>query len=109
VRQRAARYGTIGAPKSNAGNRTVPIPPATLNALREWKLQCPRGKLNLVFPNGRGNVEVLSNIVNRGLMPTLVKADVVDTNGKAKYSGMHALRHYFASWCANRKADGGLE
>jgi hypothetical protein len=42
-------------------------------------------------------------------MPTLVKADVVDTNGKAKYSGMHALRHYFASWCANRKADGGLE
>jgi integrase len=28
---------------------------------------------------------------------------------KAKYPGLHSLRHYFASWCANRKADGGLE
>jgi integrase len=22
---------------------------------------------------------------------------------------MHALRHFYASWCINRKADGGLE
>jgi CheY-like chemotaxis protein len=28
---------------------------------------------------------------------------------KAKYTGMHALRHFHASWCINRKADGGLE
>lgn len=27
----------------------------------------------------------------------------------AKYTGLHALRHWFASWCINRKADGGLE
>jgi integrase len=27
---------------------------------------------------------------------------------KAKYGGLHALRHFFASWCINRKADGGL-
>ena len=26
-----------------------------------------------------------------------------------KYSGFHALRHWYASWCINRKADGGLE
>jgi integrase len=27
----------------------------------------------------------------------------------AKYTGLHSLRHFFASWCINRKADGGLE
>jgi integrase len=26
-----------------------------------------------------------------------------------KYKGLHSLRHFFASWCINRKADGGLE
>ncbi len=26
----------------------------------------------------------------------------------AKYQGMHTLRHFFASWCVNRPADGEL-
>ena len=30
-------------------------------------------------------------------------------NGGPKYSGLHALRHFFASWFINRKRDGGLE
>lgn len=29
-------------------------------------------------------------------------------DGKAKYTGLHALRHFYASWCINRPADGGL-
>jgi integrase len=111
VRQRADRYCRIGAPKSAAGERTVPIPPATLNALREWKLACPRkdGALLYVFPSGTGSVETLSNIVRRGVQPLWVKAGIVDAKGMAKYPGLHSLRHYFASWCANRKSDGGLE
>ncbi|MFL5259189.1 MAG: site-specific integrase, partial [Hyphomicrobiales bacterium] len=36
-----------------------------------------------------------------------------DVNGKpilkAKYTGLHALRHFYASWCINRRQDGGLE
>jgi integrase len=28
---------------------------------------------------------------------------------RAKYTGMHSLRHFFASWCINRRADSGLE
>ena len=28
---------------------------------------------------------------------------------KAKYTGLHCLRHFYASWCINRRADGGLE
>ena len=26
-----------------------------------------------------------------------------------KYTGMHALRHFYASWCINPKSAGGLE
>ncbi|SJM28988.1 tyrosine-type recombinase/integrase [Mesorhizobium delmotii] len=131
VHQRADRFNEIGQPKSEAGERTVPAPPIVINTLREWKLVCPKrptGKLDdngelimqleLVFPNGLGKVESLANIINRGLMPAQVAAGVVvdtgekDADGKpimkARYTGMHCLRHFFASWCINRVADGGL-
>ena len=29
-------------------------------------------------------------------------------DGKAKYTGLHSLRHFYASWLINRKEDGGL-
>ena len=44
VRQRADRYLNVGKPKSEAGERTIPLPPMVLNALREWKLQCPKAR-----------------------------------------------------------------
>jgi integrase len=28
---------------------------------------------------------------------------------RAKYPGLHALRRFYASWCINRRVDGGLE
>lgn len=108
VHQRADRFNKIGAPKSRAGERTIPAPPIVINALREWKLACPKGEMGLVFPNGRGNVESLANIRNRGLIPAQIEARVVDANGRAKYPGLHCLRHFYASWCINRKEDGGL-
>ncbi len=103
VHQRADRFNAIGPPKTDAGERTVPLPPMVVNTLREWKLKCPKkdGKLELVFPNGEGNVEWHTNLVLRGLQPTPIKAGVVDTKGKAKYTGLHALRHFYASWCAS--------
>ncbi len=58
VRQRADCYSAIGSPKSEAGERTVPLTPTVFNTLREWKLACPKGKLDLVFPTGKGNVEI---------------------------------------------------
>jgi integrase len=56
VRQRADRYGVIGKPKSAAGHRTVPLGPMVLNVLREWKLACPKGEHNLVFPTPSGGL-----------------------------------------------------
>src|SRR5262249_31180058 len=54
VRQRADRYGVIGNPKSKAGHRAVPLPSQVVQALREWKLQCPKGT-GLVFPAVSGD------------------------------------------------------
>ena len=131
VRERADRFDEMGRPKSEAGERTVPLSPIIANTLREWKLVCPKrdsgrqdaaGKpimeVDLVFPNGRGRVESRANIVRRGLWETQLRAGVcvdsgeLDEHGKsvmvAKYKGLHAVRHFYASWCINRTQDGGL-
>lgn len=137
VRQRVDEYGVIGPPKSEAGERTVPIPPIAINTLKEWKLACPRRKtglvddngkevmeLHYVFPNGSGNTESHGNVINRGLIPAMVKAGIAvpkldkarnivrDKDGNAvltgKYTGLHALRHFYASWLMNRPQNGGL-
>jgi integrase len=107
VRQRADKFNAIGKPKSAAGERDVPMPPLVVNTLREWKLACPRGELGLVFPNGAGKVESLPNIVQRGFIPCQIAAGVTQADG-AKYTGLHTLRHFYASWCINRPQDGGL-
>ena len=101
MRQRADRFNRIGPPKTTAGSRTVPLPPMLVKELREWKLRCPKSALGLAFPNGSGNVEAHPNIIERGLKPTLVAAGVTTKDGEAKYPGLHALRHFYASWCAN--------
>jgi integrase len=81
--------------------------PFVVNTLREWKLACPKGEGGLVFPTSTGQVDHHKNIL-RALAPVMVKAGLVDGSREPKY-GLHALRHFFASWCINRKADGGLE
>ena len=53
VRQRADRYSAIGKPKSESGERTVPLTPIVVNTLREWKLACPKSEAGLVFPSTR--------------------------------------------------------
>ena len=106
VTQRADKWRKIGPPKSHAGKRSVPLAPVVVNTLREWKLACPKGDAGLVFPNGLGKVELLSNIYRRGLAPIQVAKGLTvetgrkDVDGKpilrAKY-GIHTLRHAAAS------------
>jgi integrase len=122
VCQRANLWGKIGPPKSEAGDREIPMSPMVVNALREWRLACPRlkladgaeeGRLWLVFPNGNGNVESHANIENRGFYALQLAAAITklhpeekneDGNPtmKPKY-GLHALRHFFASWAIEQE------
>lgn len=107
VRERADMYHQIGSPKSEAGERTIPIGPQVVNTLKRWRLKCPPGEMGLVFPTRTGKVQSLSNIIRRGLIPLMQKAGVVDKHGNAKYSGMHSFRHFYASLLINPKDQGG--
>jgi integrase len=106
VRQRADRYNVIGALKSKAGHRVVPLGPLVLNVLREWKLACPRGEHRLVFPTASGRI-ANHNHLRRALKATVRAAGLVDPRGQPKYAGLHALRHFYASWCINSVDRGG--
>jgi integrase len=122
VRQRADRYNAIGEPKSKAGHRTVPLGPVLLNVLREWKLRCPRSEQGLVFPHRNGGIRRHNDIVRAfakigraaGVTVPVLNEEGKpgqDENGKPivapKYTGLHALRHFYASWCINLKDRGG--
>jgi integrase len=112
VCQRADKFLKIDKPKSTAGTRTVPIGPFMVNTLKEWRLACPKGPLDLAFPTAAGGVATYNDIVRSGFRPAQIRAGVVKTDAagkrKAKYR-FHSLRHRFASWCINRRVDGGLE
>jgi integrase len=109
VRQRADRYSTIGPLKSVSSRRSVPLLPMVVNALREWRLAGPRNQSDLVFPSSGGRPMTLPTIVRSVWHPVQIAAGVVAADGGAKYPGLHALRHFYASWSINRRADGGLE
>ncbi|GLS35372.1 site-specific integrase [Mesorhizobium tianshanense] len=125
VTQRADAYGKLGSPKSSSGIRTLPIGDKLIAELREWKLACTSRKL--VFPSlprevdstlQRDNVMNHANIIKDWLHPAQISAGVtvktseVDDEGNPivapKYTGLHALRHYYASYCINAKEDHGL-
>jgi integrase len=107
VRQRADRFNAIGTPKSETSVRKIGFDSRVTAALKEWKLACPKGEADLVFPTAAGMVEHHKNML-RGLDTVMTTARVVNKHGAPKYA-LHAMRHFFASWCLNRKADGGRE
>ena len=86
----------MGKPKSRSGRRSIPMAPLVVSTLEEWQGRCPKGDLDLVFPNGAGKVENHSNIHNRVLVPLLIECGIVDGAGRPKFS-FHALRHAAAS------------
>src|SRR5258708_1074393 len=125
IHHRADKYGTSDAAKREGGERVIPLLPGVVKALREWRVECPKGPLDLVFPTDAGGVESHWAMIGKGLHAAQLAGGVCtivkDAAGKVmlspdgdpvrevKYTGLHALRHFFASWCINRKADGGLE
>jgi len=106
VRQRADRYGVLGRPKSRAGQRAIPLGPMAVNALKAWRLAS--SSKDLVFPTRTGQPIDHSNLLRRMFAPAQIAAGVGTADSRPKYS-LHALRHFYASWCINRRVDGGLE
>jgi integrase len=99
VRRRVDRFNNFGPPKSEAGTRDIPLSPLLVTTLKAWKLACPKGELDLVFPTGAAGVESHSNLLSRVFWPIQVAAGVtkiVDGQPDAKFS-LHALRHAAAA------------
>lgn len=88
VYQRADAKGKIGAPKSKAGFRKIPLPLSAITALIEWKKVCPSSELDLVFPNKTGRP-----LSHRIMIKHLVTPFVPD----GMSIGMHGFRHAAAS------------
>src|SRR5262249_31533029 len=94
VRQRADAWLTIGAPKSKAGARDIPLAPIVLNALRQWKLESANSEYG--FANSAGGLRRTSRIYERCWTPLQIKSGLVTSEGEPKY-GFHKLRHAAAS------------
>jgi integrase len=112
VVERADRYNVMGATKSDHSNRTVPLADVVVDALKEWTRRASNGTVKLlhpgdyVFPAQRAKTLSLQTMVASGLEPAVRAAKLFNADGKPKYTGFHSLRHFYASWCINRKPDG---
>jgi integrase len=106
IRQRADRYNRLGSLKSSAAARTIPIGPMVANALREQRLACAKGAADLVFPDRFGAVKPHATI-HEAFCMVQVRVGLATRPRQPKY-GLHALRHFFASWCLNPRAASGL-
>ena len=105
VRQRADFLNRMGPPKSEAGNRDVPMSPMVLNTLKAWKLACPTTPLNIVFPSENGAIHSNSNIHKQCWGPLQRTLGLIEDTGpdpagnpisRPRYM-FHALRHAAAS------------
>lgn len=113
VSQRADRWQAIGAPKSDAGHRTIPIGPDLAARLKRWKLRCPPTPTNIMFPNKRGGI-----IDQKGMADLLLQVQIAaglaldcgkrnaagEIIWKPRY-GWHSLRHAAASAWINQNVD----
>ena len=97
ARTRSERGRVKGArffePKTKASKREIPIPRDLAASLKRWKLACPIGTLDLVFPMADGSPMHRKVLYDYGLLPALERAAL-------PHFTIHALRHTFASTLA---------
>jgi len=88
--QRTFNNGRFFDVKTAESNRKVDLGPKVMTDLKRWKLACPKGNYELVFPNEAGNPIDHHNMVYRHFLPTLKAANLPRIR-------FHDLRHTYAS------------
>ncbi|MEH6716516.1 tyrosine-type recombinase/integrase [Parasphingorhabdus flavimaris] len=98
IRQRADAKGCIGLPKTEAGQRTIPLPKRVVMLLTEWKIACPPQSEQLVFPSVTGKALSHPVMMKKHVGAIQLTAGLVQSKDHAKprYS-LHPFRHATAS------------
>ena len=95
----------LGEPKTKRGNRTIPVPPQTVETLRKWKAaqseeKMKAGKLwrglnrpsdGLVFTSPYGLPIERRNLANRGFKPVLNRLHKLQTQAREMAEEGHSL------------------
>lgn len=112
VAQRADRAGKIGATKTAAAHRIIPLPEIAINALKAWKLACPITDQNLVFPSLSGKASSWNYLMDHVVDPVQVDAGEFDSifNEVSEIVirtrwGLHDFRHCAASLWIEQKVN----
>lgn len=84
--------------KTKAGVRFIELPPFVMKALKVWKLEGPKGALDLVLPNREGGPLDQADFRNRMFLPAVRRAQL-------RRIKVHDLRHGTASMLLASGAD----
>ena len=82
-------HGGLGTPKTGK-IRVIDMSNELAKVLKEWRLACPKGENNLVFPNNEGNYQSAENMMKRRFLPALNRTGI----DRIRF---HDLRHTYAS------------
>jgi integrase len=89
--RRTFNHGRFYEPKSERSKRKIDVPQELLLELKKWKLACPKGELDLVFPNNSGNPENANNWIRQVWHPARRRAGI-------RHLTPHSLRHFSGSF-----------
>lgn len=93
IRHSLSRFDGLKAPKTQAGERTVPMSPPVLAMLDRYRDALGGEPTGFVLRNRDGRPVYVERVVTRGAWTRLmVDAGAVDAQGRPKYT-LHALRH----------------
>ncbi len=89
--RRTFNHGRFYEPKSERSKRKIDIPQELLHELKKWKLACPKGELDLVFPNTKGYPIIASCWLRQVWHPARRRAGI-------RHLTPHSLRHFSGSF-----------
>jgi len=84
--RRTLQLGRFYEPKTKASKRRIDVDDDLLLEIKKWKLRCPMGNHDLVFPNRDGNPMDATNMIKRIWYPILRRAGLPRNR-------FHLLRH----------------